>query len=109
MSVGARSGTAADFNEADRRFHTLIHEAAGNRRLTKTLASLRAQMEISLVEVSLSAELMAQSIQEHRRIVHALRMEGPDRVAAEMRAHISATRDRTGERLRRRARAGDSR
>lgn len=105
----AKSGAGADFNEADRRFHALIHDAAGNRRLIKTLASLRAQMEMSLVEVSLSPKLMEQSIREHRRIVDALRTESPDRVAAEMRAHISATRDRTGERLRRRAQTGGSR
>lgn len=104
----ARSGSSMDFCEADQRFHALVHAAAGNRRLTKTLASLSAQMEINLVEVSLSEALMELSIREHRRIVDALRAKSPDRAAMEMRAHISATRDRTAERLRARTRYGES-
>jgi DNA-binding GntR family transcriptional regulator len=65
-------------------------------------------MEINLVEVSLSEALMELSIREHRRIVDGLRAKNPDRAAMEMRAHISATRDRTAERLRAGARYGES-
>lgn len=99
QAEAARTGASERFNAADRRFHALLHAAAGNRRLEKTLDSLRAQMEISLSQVALSGALMALSIEEHRHVVDALGSGRAEDAAAAMRRHISATRDRIRDRL----------
>ncbi|WP_428929588.1 GntR family transcriptional regulator [Marinibacterium sp. SX1] len=92
-----------EFTAADRSFHEVFHALAGNERLTNTLKRLRGQMEIALVEVALSTELMQQSIAEHTAIVDAVRQSDPDAASNMMRAHIMATRKRVHTRLEERA------
>lgn len=87
------------FNEADRAFHAVFHREAENQRLAATLDSLRMQMEIALVEVAQSAELMERSIDEHTGIVGALRERDMPRAENLMREHILATRGRLHEHL----------
>lgn len=91
------------FTAADRAFHEIFHELAGNDRLSETLKRLRGQMEIALVEVALSSALMQQSIDEHSAIVEAIRHGEAEKASRIMRGHIMATRKRVHARLEERA------
>ena len=91
------------FTAADRAFHEVFHVLAGNDRLSDTLKRLRGQMEIALVEVALSSELMQQSINEHSAIVEAVKNGDPVTASRFMREHIMATRGRVHTRLEERA------
>ncbi|WP_417843545.1 GntR family transcriptional regulator [Thalassospira sp.] len=87
------------FTVADRFFHECFHESCGNGRLKSTLANLRLHMEIALLEVAQSPDLMENSIKEHKQIVASLVENTPEVAAEVMRNHICSTRNRIWDRL----------
>ncbi|XHC09186.1 GntR family transcriptional regulator [Labrenzia sp. ac12] len=89
------------FTVADRLFHECFHEYCGSGRLKNTLANLRLQMEIALIEVAQSPDLMESSIKEHKQIVDTLVNGTPEMAGEVMRTHIRSTRNRIWNRLQR--------
>jgi DNA-binding GntR family transcriptional regulator len=85
----AADGDVAGNLDADRRFHLLLVEACGNRRLTDQVARLRDQTRLyNLRNLAESGALVA-SAAEHRPLLAAI--VGHDRTTAEdlMRAHLA--------------------
>lgn len=89
------------FTVADRLFHECFHDHCGSGRLKNTLENLRLQMEIALIEVAQSPDLMESSIKEHKQIVDALVNQSSEIASEVMRTHIRSTRNRIWNRLQR--------
>lgn len=103
-------GDVALWSQADRRFHELLREAAGNARLLELMRQFDGQLHrvrIATIHLRAPAQL-AQSTQDHRELLAALRArDGPaarriqeghrERADAEM---IAAIRDYSGHMLR---------
>ncbi len=87
------------FITADRLFHECFHDECGNGRLKNSLSNLRLQMEIALIEVAQSQELMARSIAEHKQIVSCFVRNAVQEASEMMRHHIQSTRNRVQARL----------
>jgi len=85
----AADGDVAGNLDADRRFHLLLVEACGNRRLTEEVARLRDQTRLyNLRNLAESGALVA-SAAEHRPLLAAI--AGHEGTTAEdlMRAHLA--------------------
>lgn len=85
----AADGDVAGNLDADRRFHLLLVEACGNRRLTDQVARLRDGTRLyNLRNLAESGALVASAV-EHRPLLAAI--AGHDRTTAEdlMRAHLA--------------------
>ncbi|MFF7705910.1 FCD domain-containing protein [Pseudomonas sp. NPDC007930] len=75
---------------ANKRFHDVINEGAGNRRL---LASLQALKEVPLIKwtfATFGQADRARSVRQHFELVQALRARNPQWVEAVMRSHLLA-------------------
>lgn len=74
----------------DQRFHEIIAAASGNRVFAAILKNLNDR-SARFWALSLSSEAhRAEIIEEHARIVGALKSHAPDRAAAAMREHIDS-------------------
>src|SRR5215471_4961095 len=82
----AAAGDLARTLLADRRFHLMLVDACGNRRLTEMVARLRDQTRLyNLPALAASGALMASSA-EHGPILDAIAAGDPPRAEALMRA-----------------------
>jgi DNA-binding GntR family transcriptional regulator len=94
------SEDVADWVQLNRRFHTLMHEAAASPRLVGILNSLR-DASTPQVAMAVNAGLgLGRSNAEHAEIVAALQRGDAERVADVMASHLAGTlqffRDRAG-------------
>lgn len=82
------------FQEAgDGDFHQVILAACGNARLTDMLGDeLYSLLRLYRHRLSMRPGRPAEALQEHRRIVAALRARDPDAAEAAMRAHLRNSR-----------------
>lgn len=100
-----RQGECVRRNDADGYFHTnaqfhaTIVRYAGNPRLQGILEVLEVQMQMGLREVASRAEQQRLGLQEHRRILQALRRGVAAPAEKLMRAHISNTKERLKQRM----------
>jgi DNA-binding GntR family transcriptional regulator len=87
-SDGAPGATAA----ANDRFHALIHEIAGNARLTRTIRDVNDAFprNVSALVLLDNPRLRANNIAQHERIVDALAADDAELAREEMRAHVVA-------------------
>lgn len=76
----------------DTRFHDLVAELSGNRRLR--LALEHTHCHLHLFRLYYRGGSDAPTLREHQRIVHAIASGDPDAAAAAMRAHLEAARAR---------------
>jgi DNA-binding GntR family transcriptional regulator len=83
----AKASDLADQVEHDVRFHSLIVEASGNRRLGEMWRSLQveARTMITALRTGLDAHAVAAL---HEPIVEALRRRDPDAAGTEIRRHV---------------------
>jgi len=92
VSVIEQSAAAGDLSAnlaADRRFHLLLVEACGNRRLTEMVARLRDQTRLyNLLSLAASGALIA-SAAEHRPLLDAIEAGDRPRAEALMRDHLA--------------------
>ena len=103
VDAARRSGAPADeLIGYDRECHEIVWAAADNRFLTDTLDMLYAQSDrlwhIYLAEV----DDMADAVDEHEAILHALEARDADRAASLVEAHIRAFDTQIGNAVRRR-------
>ena len=95
MENAAFGGARPDYmliTEANDRFHRLISEASGNRRLAGMIASI---IEVPLVVRTFARfddQAMARSVRQHFDLVEAISQHNADWAIAVMRAHIHAGR-----------------
>jgi DNA-binding GntR family transcriptional regulator len=85
----AAEGDLAGNLDADRRFHLLVVDACGNRRLTEQVARLRDQTRLYNLRALAESRALVASAAEHRPLVDAIAAH--DRATAEtlMRAHLA--------------------
>ena len=93
IDAAVRGGQSSELREIPRlndRFHKIILDAAGNRRLVKLLSSI-VEMPVVLRTYSIyTPEQLRRSLDHHREMIAALRARDPDWAAAVMEAHIRA-------------------
>lgn len=75
---------------ANDRFHTLIHQAAGNERLAKVIGELNSNYprNVSALVLQDNSRHREDNIREHERIVEALAAGDKETARKEMRAHV---------------------
>lgn len=83
----------ARFMEHDRRFHQIILESCGNRRLANFVDRLRDLIHTRGVSTAGRSRTLADIFEEHRAILEAIEDRDPNRAAKAMREHVL----RTGE------------
>jgi DNA-binding GntR family transcriptional regulator len=77
---------------ANDRFHTLIHQIAGNDRLARTIHDINDAFprNVSALVLQDNPRHRADNLAEHERIVAALESEDPELARREMRDHVLA-------------------
>ena len=98
-ALGELFGQGAAAKEADFAFHRAIAVASGNRVLVETLDQLSERVKSGMnVTLSLTREASEQRrarvLDEHDRIVHAIRVGDADSAAIAMRYHLDQVRNR---------------
>jgi len=92
MEAASEAGDLAGWVEADRRYHALLHELAGNRRLRQFQEQLNNQLyRLECGHLTMEGR-MAVACQEHRRIAEAVAAGEADLAARQARAHVQALR-----------------
>ncbi|MFT3720124.1 GntR family transcriptional regulator [Pseudorhodoferax sp.] len=88
---------AAEGNEAffavNVRFHARLQSIAGNRRREAMVGDLRRLMQLVRISSLHKSGRIAESRQEHRDIMDALRRRDPEAARARMQAHVRHGRD----------------
>jgi DNA-binding GntR family transcriptional regulator len=80
-------------------FHATIARYSGNARLQSILDVLEVQMQMGLREVASRTEQQRLGLQEHRRVLQALRRGAAAQAEKLMRTHISDTKERLKQRV----------
>jgi DNA-binding GntR family transcriptional regulator len=89
MEAGTAAGDAAALDAANEEFHALIHAAAGNAFLARSLGSLRAYDHAGTHRaVGSTPRDLPKSLAEHKAIVAAFRRRDPALAEARMRQHV---------------------
>lgn len=83
--------THEQFRAIDVRFHLAIASCVRNSYLLASVRTVRVQMNSSLDLIPFSEEVRQASIQQHRRILDALKRRSPAEAKRMMEAHVSHT------------------
>lgn len=85
--------STSDYIAENRRFHGAVFEAAGNRQLINLNRQLQLSLIMAQISTALTADVMMQSLSEHRAIASAIL--GRDEKAADraVRVHLARARD----------------
>lgn len=96
-NVKGRAAAEEKWRTANDRFHEVIHEAAGNRRLRATIKDMHRSFPRPLRWATLTEDLrlLAENCDEHRAIREALDRRAADDARRLMMAHVR----RAGERV----------
>ncbi|MDP8015173.1 GntR family transcriptional regulator [Prescottella equi] len=83
-------GKPSPTTEANDRFHTLIHQAAGNERLARVISELNETFprNVSANVLHDNSRHREDNVREHERIVAALEAGDRETARNEMRAHV---------------------
>ncbi len=73
-------------------FHQVIYEACGSKKIPELIGVLRARMVSFQFRTVLVPGRAEQSLEEHRRILEALRQRDPQAAEEAMREHIATLR-----------------
>lgn len=91
MERAAERGEEQDLMAHDRRFHAVILEASGNRRLASYVDRLRDLVLIRGVSTVGRSRTLRDIVAEHRAVLEGIEAADPKRAAAAMAAHVSHT------------------
>ncbi|MFD5226754.1 GntR family transcriptional regulator [Microbacterium sp. NPDC058342] len=89
-----KAGAAQDdrsYWAADRAFHQMILQAAGNERLTNIIGMLRESILVPGATSAGRTRSLTQITDEHRVILDGIGSRDPERAAEAMRAHLQNT------------------
>lgn len=90
MAAAAEEGRAFDMQRANRQFHMLIYEQAGNRKLLEHIRLLWKQSPYG--SLRLVPKRQQQSVQEHAELIRAFKAGDATSVERAMFAHIEQAR-----------------
>lgn len=76
------------FVEADVEFHVVLARAAGNSVLFHVMQTIRDLLHVWIDRVTRRPESMAETVQEHRRILDAVRARDPVRARQAVAEHL---------------------
>jgi DNA-binding GntR family transcriptional regulator len=93
MEQALERGNLLGWATADERFHQLLTERCGNRRLARISATVRDQSHRARLFTLHLRPLPTASAAEHRRITDAIRAGKPAQAEVAARAHRSRARD----------------
>jgi DNA-binding GntR family transcriptional regulator len=91
MDAAAAAGEEGPFMAHDQRFHEIVLDAAGNRRLAAQVDQLRDHVRLRGASTVGRSRDLATIHAEHIAVRDALRARDADAAAAAMRAHLVAT------------------
>lgn len=77
-----------DFLENDIRFHSTIAQSTGNNVLIELLSAVRRVILQNMKEASMDPSVQSQTLQNHRRIIDALKARNINRGLQCMREHL---------------------
>ena len=100
FSQSSEAMTFEDFLALDKRFHSFLYEASGNRFLMNSLKDIIDVIDLYRPYSVIDPEHIVTLTQEHREIIDALLKKNETKARQKMGAHIRATRDRLEESLR---------
>jgi len=80
-----------EYRRTDVRFHIGLAEAAGSPRLIGAMTDVQGQMTDLIARIAHPAEVLAQSNEQHRRLVKALRKGDGGRAVRITREHLEGT------------------
>jgi DNA-binding GntR family transcriptional regulator len=97
--------TESDWERANNLFHGVIQEAAGNRQLLNAIAHLhqRFPRDLTWSALSHSSHLLAENIDQHRRILVAIEARDATQARLTMTEHVRAAGELIARRLERAA------
>ncbi|WP_103958265.1 GntR family transcriptional regulator [Nonomuraea solani] len=96
MVAAADRSHAREFAQADLRFHALLYELGGNRRLIDVWKDCRPLIA-SLMRLTVEEDVdLHPSAHDHGRLLELIAAGEADPLAAAMRAHLRGARDRMG-------------
>lgn len=94
MATAVKRGKPARYEELDTRFHEAFFAHCGNAYLAASAATIGAKVQTLRVNLTTPRPaLMAESLEEHRRIAGALREGRVDAALEILAAHIRRARD----------------
>jgi DNA-binding GntR family transcriptional regulator len=93
--------TESDWERANTLFHGVIQEAAGNRQLLNLIAHLHQRFPRDLTWSALNgnSHLLAENIDQHRRILAAIEARDPVEARVAMTEHVRAAGELIARRL----------
>lgn len=91
--TAAGSNDPDDYYQVNGRFHRAIHDAAHNEALTVEIAVLDKRLSPYRRFITLRPERTQAALEEHDRIMEALRRRDAEGAADAMRAHVRILRD----------------
>ncbi|MGD9734334.1 MAG: FadR/GntR family transcriptional regulator [Solirubrobacterales bacterium] len=89
--MGSELEDFEEYRRTDVRFHIGLAEAAGSPRLIGAMTDVQAQMTDLITQIAHPAEVLAQSNEQHRRLVKALRKGDSSRAVKIVREHLEGT------------------
>jgi GntR family transcriptional regulator, gluconate operon transcriptional repressor len=96
MLTAADRAHAGDFARADLRFHALLYQMGGNRRLIDVWEDYEPLIS-SLMQLTVEEDVdLHPSAQDHGRLLELIVAGEADPLAAAMRDHLRGARDRMG-------------
>lgn len=85
--------STSDYIAENQRFHGAVFEAAGNRQLVTLNRQLQLSLIMAQISTSLTAEVMMQSLGEHRAIARAILAGDGKQADRAVRTHLERARD----------------
>jgi DNA-binding GntR family transcriptional regulator len=103
--VDSHWSTESEWERANSLFHRVIQEAAGNRQLLAAIAHLHQSFprDLTWAALSHSSHLLAENIEQHRRILAAIEARHAAGARAAMSDHIRSAGELVAQLLERRA------
>jgi DNA-binding GntR family transcriptional regulator len=89
----AANGDVDRYYEQNFRFHTEIQNLSGNRHLQRIASELRRMLVLARHHQLLAPGRMEHSIEEHRKLMDAIREQDADLAEARMKEHLRHARD----------------
>jgi GntR family transcriptional regulator, transcriptional repressor for pyruvate dehydrogenase complex len=80
-----------EYRRTDVRFHIGLAEAAGSPRLVGAMTDVQAQMTDLIARIAHPSEVLAQSNEQHKRLVKAMRKGDSSRSVRIAREHLEGT------------------
>jgi len=93
MARAIDEGEYNRYSELNQRFHAIIYDACGSRKIPELIASLKARVVRFQFRTILVPGRAPRSLAEHQRIYEALARRDPDEAERAAREHVATMRE----------------